>query len=478
MLAHMKRHFERTLAGAVGLLALGASAGTSAAVEDAAAIRPWPANPFYWEYRGQPVLLAGGTDDDNLFQWPKEKLIPQLDLLAACGGNYVRNTMSDRQDQGFELYPFARLADGKYDLNRWNDAYWDRFETFLTETEKRGIIVQIEVWDRFDYSTGNWPPHPYHPKNNINYTAEESGLAADYPDHAGRNRQPFFFTVPTLRNNETVLKYQRRFVDKLLEHTLPHANVLYCMDNETSGDPKWSAWWAGHIKARAKKAGRTVFVTEMWDNWDLKSEEHRRTFDHPELYDFVDVSQNNHQKGQVHWDNFQWVRRHLAGNPRPINTVKTYGADGNKFGHTDQDGLERVWRHVLGGAASVRFHRPDSGLGLLPKAQAALRSIRQLEQLVKIWDLQPRENGLSNREPNEAYLAEASGKALVVCFTNGGAVGLELKDRPGPWLLRWLDTSQARLSEPKPVKQDNTVQLNPPGKGIWLAILTRAAKQQ
>ncbi|MCB1128789.1 MAG: hypothetical protein KDM81_19995, partial [Verrucomicrobiae bacterium] len=349
----MKRHL--LLAALTVGLALPPLACSAATVDDADAIRPWPANPFYWQYRGQPVFLAGGTDDDNLFQWPKEKLIPQLDLLAACGGNYVRNTMSDRQDKGFELYPFARRTDGRYDLDQWNDAYWDRFETFLTETEKRGIIVQIEVWDRFDYSTGNWPPHPYNPKNNVNYTAEESGLAAEYPDHPGRNRQPFFFTVPTLRNNGTVFNYQRRFVDKMLGHALAHGNVLYCMDNETNGDPKWGAWWAGYLKQQAAKAGRTIFVTEMWDNWDLKSDEHRRTFDHPELYDFVDVSQNNHQKGQVHWDNFQWVRRYLAQQPRPINTVKTYGADGNKFGHTDQDGLERVWRHVLGGAAAVRF---------------------------------------------------------------------------------------------------------------------------
>ncbi len=53
--------------------------------------------------------------------------------------------------------------------------------------------------------------------------------------------------------------------------------------------------------------------------------------------------------------------------PRPLNTVKTYGADGGRFGN-NQDGLERWWRHVIGGAASARFHRPDSGLGLSPPA--------------------------------------------------------------------------------------------------------------
>jgi len=25
-------------------------------------------NPRYWQYKGKPVLLLGGTDDDNLFQ--------------------------------------------------------------------------------------------------------------------------------------------------------------------------------------------------------------------------------------------------------------------------------------------------------------------------------------------------------------------------------------------------------------------------
>ena len=34
-------------------------------------LRPWPENPWYWSYHGKPVLLLGGSDDDNLFQWPE-----------------------------------------------------------------------------------------------------------------------------------------------------------------------------------------------------------------------------------------------------------------------------------------------------------------------------------------------------------------------------------------------------------------------
>jgi hypothetical protein len=253
-----------SLAGTIGLSLVAVfQAALCAHADSGAAIRPWPDNPWYWQFKGEPVFLAGGSDDDNLFQWPEEKLTEQLDLLASVGGNYVRNTLSDRQDKGFELYPFEQLPNGKYDLEQWNDAYWQRFEFFLNETEKRDVIVQIEVWDRFDYSRNNWEPHPYNPKNNVNYTHETSGLAATYPDHPGANKQPFFYTVPTLRNNAIVYKYQHRFVDKMLSYALQHGNVLYCMDNETNGAEEWGRWWATYIRQEATSAGQRVYVTEI-----------------------------------------------------------------------------------------------------------------------------------------------------------------------------------------------------------------------
>jgi hypothetical protein len=287
-------------------------------------IRPYWKNPYYWQYKGQPVMLLGGSKDDNLFQIPDLK--EHLDEMKAAGGNYIRNTMSDRPDFGYEVYPFLRRPDGKYDLNQWNDEYWTRFANLLKWTAERDIIVQIEVWDRFDYSRNNWEPHPYNPVNNINYTYEQSGFAPEYPDHPGQNRQPFFFTTPRQRNNTVVLPYQRKFVDKMLEIALPYDHVLFCMDNETAAEEAWATYWAEYIRAKAKAAGKQVCITEMWDDWDLKAERHARTLDHPERYDFADVSQNNQKKGQEHWDNFQWVRQHIADSPRPLNTVKTYGA--------------------------------------------------------------------------------------------------------------------------------------------------------
>src|SRR5690606_34993163 len=57
-------------------------------------IMPYSENPKYWQYKGEPVLLLGGTDDDNLFQM--ENLEAHLDELKASGGNFIRNTLSSR----------------------------------------------------------------------------------------------------------------------------------------------------------------------------------------------------------------------------------------------------------------------------------------------------------------------------------------------------------------------------------------------
>jgi len=433
-------------------------------------IQPWKENPWFWQYKGKPLLLLGASSDDNLFQWPAKMLIPHLDSMKSVGANYVRNTMSDRQDRKFELYPFKKTENGKYDLNQWNDEYWQRFEFFLKETKKREIIVQIEVWDRFDYARNNWPPHPYNPKNNINYNEAESGLDLEYPDHPGQNKQPFFFTTPKQRNNEVLLKFQKQFVEKMLSYSLKFDHVLYCMDNETSAEEEWAIFWAEFILSKTKESKKEIYVTEMWDNWDLTTDHHKRTFDHPERYSFCDVSQNNQKKGQVHWDNFQWVRNYISTQPRPLNTVKTYGADGGPHGNT-KDGIERWWLHVLGGAASARFHRPPAGLGLSELSMNSVKVAREIEQNVKFWELQPGNELLSEREENVAYLTSKPGEVYIVFFTNGGEVGLDLSAVKSSFTIRWFDIRNGKMVSESKIDGGKIVNLKAPAELEWVAVL-------
>jgi hypothetical protein len=262
----------------------------------------------------------------------------------------------------------------------------------------------------------------------------------------------------------------------MLRLALPYPHVLYCMDNETSGDEAWAAYWAGFIQERARAAGVDVFLTEMWDDWNLQAMTHRRTFDHPERFAFADVSQNNHQKGQTHWDNFQWARGYLAKQPRPVNTVKTYGADGGRFGNT-RDGLERWWRHLIGGAAAVRFHRPDSGLGFSAPAAGSIRAARKLGSLVNFWELAPALELLRNREPNEAYLAAKPGRAYALYFPNGGEVELDLREHAGSFDVRWIEIGTGEWSERSTLAGGDWVALKAPTSGHGAAAVLKLADE-
>lgn len=435
-------------------------------------IQPWSQNAWYWQYNDEPILLLGASSDDNLFQWPEEMLEAHLDSMRMVGANYVRNTMSDREDRGFELYPYKKLKNGKFDLNQWNKKYWQRFEFFLKETAKRNIIVQIEVWDRFDYSTIYWPPHPYNPKNNVNYSEIESGLKLEYPDHPGHNKQPFFFTTPKQQNNDVVLKYQHRFVEKMLAYTLKFDHVLYCMDNETSGEEAWGAYWARTIRSKAEAKGKKVYLTEMWDSWDLKSEHHKRTFNHPELYDFCDVSQNNHRRDQAHWDNFMWAKNYISSQPRPINTVKTYGADGGYHGSTN-NAIDSWWRHIIGGVASARFHRPIAGLGLSKLTMNSVEAVREIEKITPFWFFTPNNSMLLNRDANEAYLTFKEGETYVVFFPDKGEVGLELTEYDADFTLKWLNVREGEWCFESKIRGGKRVVLTTPGNNQWVVVVTK-----
>lgn len=448
----------------------------------ASRIQPWRRDPRYWQYHGKPILLIGASNEDNLFNHPDlppDGLAAHLDRMRGVGGNYVRNTMSSR-DPG-NLWPHWRDAgSGQYDLRRFDAAYWKRFADFLGMTAVRGIIVQIEVWDRFDYAREPWDANPFNPRNNVNYTAAVSGLPEVIATHPGQLENPFFRAIPELEDNELLLPYQRALVRKMLEISLPHDHVLYCVSNETNDSEAWSAYWAGFIRAEARARGLGVELTEMWDAHDLRDPMHARTFDHPERYSFVDVSQNSHQRGQAQWDNLQAIRQRLSARPRPVNSVKMYGG---KHGGGPTEGQHKLWRHILGGGAAARYHRPGGGMGLNDVTAAHLKSLSMALEDVDIFTLEPANGLLAQCGSDQAYLAARPGRQYLLYLPHGDPVDLDLRDTEGAFRLRWLNVLAAHWDKYMKVVAGDMVALTPPraggvaqdggGNAPWVAVLMR-----
>jgi len=427
----------------------------------------WSENPFYWAYKGRPILLLGGSDEDNLFNHPQ--LWHNLDTLRECGGNYVRCTMSSR-DEG-NVWPYAKVGD-KYDLNQFNPEFWSRFERFLELSHERDIIVQIEFWATFDFYRDNWLRNPFNPACNVNYTTETTRLVPEWDHHPAQKVQPFFYSPPALNNDEVLLGYQQAFVRRVLDATLPYDHVLYCLDNETSAPPKWAWYWGEFIRDEVARRGKRIHLTEMWDAWDLRHEQHRATYERPDLFSFVDISQNNWQADQTHYDRILWMRELLLrseAGPRPMNNVKVYGRPRPRVPAELSLSLDRWWQNIFGGCASTRFHRPDSGLGLDETAQKMIRAARTFTDAFDIFRCAPRPDLLDEREENEAYCLADPGSVYALYFPTGGEVVLHTEG--GPFTLRWFDVETATFGPPESVGTGDIRLRTPNTSQIWLALL-------
>ena len=457
------------------------------AAPDSDRIQPYARNPRYWQYKGKPAMLLGGSKTDHIFLL--DDLKEHLDEIAAVGGNYARCTMSQREEK--ELKPHKVLPNGEFDLDQWNQDYWTRFANCLEWCAERDIIMQIEVWDRFDYSTGNWTTSPWHPGNNVNYTYEQTGFAAEYPQHPTRDLQPFFHSIRNMPQYtpklDLVRRHQEAFVSKMLSYSLGYGNVLYCMNNETSTPAEWGQYWIGFIKAKAAEAGVTVCTTDMFDDAFMgeKAEHTPLIFKDAKHYMFADISQVNSRKyDEAHWETLRWVIGQVSQHPRPCNHTKIYGSGYYTFGTGGpEDGVERFWRNIIGGSASARFHRPDAGNGLNDNAKASLKAARILEGFIKFWDVEPHEELLSDCESNEAYLAAKPGESYALYLTNGGSVGLDLTSAPGAFEVTWISVSMGTTTRSSAtggyrlvdtaLQGGRVVQLSAPYKGGWVAAIVK-----
>ncbi len=170
----------------VGLLL--ALAGSLAAAPD----RPLalhPDNPHYFLFRGKPaVLIASGEHYGAVLNRDFDYL-PYLDELKKRGLNLTRtftgtyfevpgafgivdNTLAPAR--GRYLGPWARsdrpgAADGgnKFDLTKWDDAYFRRLKDFVAQAGKRGVVVEVVLFCTF-YDDKPWNVCPMRAGNNVN----------------------------------------------------------------------------------------------------------------------------------------------------------------------------------------------------------------------------------------------------------------------------------------------------------------------
>jgi Protein of unknown function (DUF4038) len=148
-----------------------------------------PANSRYFmDKTGRSIYLTGshtwanfqeiGLPTDSLFEWKK-----YLEMMKANNHNFMKFWIWEQAKLGswttasieFSPMPYQKIWQNgkqKYDLDKWNQAFFDRMRKRVEEGGKNGIYMSIMLfqgWSQQKEKLENpWLFHPFNPENNIN----------------------------------------------------------------------------------------------------------------------------------------------------------------------------------------------------------------------------------------------------------------------------------------------------------------------
>jgi hypothetical protein len=240
---------------AVHLLSLAIASGLFSC---APAMRPLslhPENPHYLLFRDRPtVLITSGEHygavlnlDFDYVTYLDELQRHDLNLTRTFSGSYCEgwgegwNTLNPAQ--GRYLSPWARsdvpgYADGgaKFDLDRWDEAYFARLNDFVAQAGQRGIVVELVLFCVF-YGDEQWSLCPLNARNNVN------GIGAGGREHVFDESDPAMMAV------------QERLVRRLVESLRDHDNLYFELCNEPYFDgPGLGSPWNDRILRIVRQA--------------------------------------------------------------------------------------------------------------------------------------------------------------------------------------------------------------------------------
>lgn len=197
-------------------------------------------NPHYLQYNGKTILLITAAEHYGSLVNLDFDYLTYLNEIARDGMNYTRifsgSTVEREEDikwmeyrntlapkPGRIIVPWARSAvDGyngggkKFDLERWDDRYFERLKDIVSQAQKRNVIVEFTFFGN-QYNDGLWMNSPLYPGNNI------QGIGP-----SGKNSFKIFQTL----HDTALVQAQERMVTKILKELNGFDNLFYEISNE------------------------------------------------------------------------------------------------------------------------------------------------------------------------------------------------------------------------------------------------------
>jgi hypothetical protein len=165
--------------------------------------------------------------------------------------NYIRNwtLMSTGGASGVIASPmpytrvpgYGNALDGepKFDLNRFNQSFFDRMRARVIEAGRNGIYISIMFYDVYAFS--NFPRDPMWPGNVFNPANNTNGINAD---SNGDGWGVEFFTSPS----PEIKAYQQKYIRKVIDTVNDLDNVFFELSNEAAGH-QWHTEIINYVKS-------------------------------------------------------------------------------------------------------------------------------------------------------------------------------------------------------------------------------------
>jgi hypothetical protein len=448
--------------GAAGVLGIGGavSAGDSqpdrvaAKRPPAKALRVLRSNPRYFTAgSGRAVYLTGSHVWWNLVggrTWKVEcrrgKAEPfdfgrHLDQLASHNHNFIRLWAIEltRWEECGETvtvapHPWRRTGPGpaldgkpKFDLTRFNPAYFRRLRQRVKAARARGFYVSVmlfEGWGLQWQRDWRWRSHPFHRPNNVN------GVEAD-KNGDGTGIEAHTLAVPRVTRIQDA--YVRRVVDAVNDLD----NVLYEIANESG---VYSTAWQFHmidlVKRYTKRKGKARPVGMTFQH----AHGHNRT-----LF-----------RSRADWVS-PFGLEYLS-NPAP--------ASGRKVVVTDTDHQcggcgdpTFPWRSFLRGYNPIYMDSMDDEPRKVA-IRSALGQTRRYANRIALARMRPLPGLASTR-----YVLAAPGREYLVYQPDGGPFTVDLGARRVSYRVEWFDPGVDRVFRADPVSGGGVVRFTPPFAG-------------
>lgn len=429
-------------------------------------------NPRYFaDAGGRAVLLVGSHTWNNLQDMGPEDppakfdFRAYLDFLDRYHHNFIRlwrwelvtwDTQANREQKPQRHvcapHPWARTGpemalDGKpkFDLTKFDDAYFTRLRERVRAARDRGVYVSVMLFEGWgmQFVQDAWKAHPFHPANNRN------GLDGD-ANADGKGLEVHTLTVPQATAT------QEAYVRKVIDTVNDLDNVLYEISNENH--PSSTEWHYHFIRfihqyERTKPKQHPVGMTFQYQGGSNTA-----LFNSPAEW----VSPNPDAEGDYSW----------RDNPPPATGSKVVINDTDHLWGIGGDAVW-VWKSLTRGSNPIFMDPYDNRvLGKDPEPRwlgirKALGQARRLAERVDLARLCPAPELASTR----FCLADA-GRDYVIFVPGGGEVKVELGQVKGPFRTEWIHPIEGTVTPGPETPGGGQRALKPPFAGDAVLHLT------